>query len=366
MIFDLDGVVVDSEIWWDEVRHAFAGRQGRTWTPDDQRAVMGANSRQWSETMRQRLDLDLPAVEIEREVVDEMVERYRREGAPAIADAVETVRRIASRWPVALASSSHRAVINAALVATGLAGVFRAVVSSDEVERGKPAPDVFLEAARQLGVEPPAVLVVEDSYNGLAAARAAGMRAVLVPNGAVPPAPGSAEIADEVLVRIADLDPDATVRPTSGPVPGTDITPEAGAPSAGGPDATPVATPVPRRPSPARPPASPDRLHPLRRALRTRLSRRAAWLLCHALFRPRLEGRERLPDGPAIYCFNHLSWVDPFVLMATLPMRPRLLFFGPKEEDMAVGGRNRLMAWTGTTIPYRPGKNDLLEAARRV
>lgn len=79
-----------------------------------------------------------------------------------------------------------------------------------------------------------------------------------------------------------------------------------------------------------------------------------------------VEGRERLPPGPAIYCFNHLSWVDPFILMAILPMRPRLYFFGPKEEDMGMGGRNRVMNWTGATIPYKPGKNDLLEATRRV
>ena len=78
------------------------------------------------------------------------------------------------------------------------------------------------------------------------------------------------------------------------------------------------------------------------------------------------EGFERLPGGPAIYCFNHLSWADPFVLMATLPMRPRLSFFGPKEEDMGVGGRNRLMQWSGGSIPYKPGKNDLLEATRKV
>jgi 1-acyl-sn-glycerol-3-phosphate acyltransferase len=84
------------------------------------------------------------------------------------------------------------------------------------------------------------------------------------------------------------------------------------------------------------------------------------------VLRPVLTGRERIPRGPAIYCLNHLSWLDPFVVMATLPMRPRLMFFGPKEEDMTVGGRNRLMSWTGTTIPYRPGKNDLLEATRRV
>jgi 1-acyl-sn-glycerol-3-phosphate acyltransferase len=109
-----------------------------------------------------------------------------------------------------------------------------------------------------------------------------------------------------------------------------------------------------------------DRLHPVRQTIRTWVSRILTWIVARALFRLRLEGRERLPNRPAIYCFNHLSWADPFVLMAILPMRPRLAFFGPKEEDMTVGGRNRLMTWTGATIPYRPGKNDLIEATRRV
>ena len=110
----------------------------------------------------------------------------------------------------------------------------------------------------------------------------------------------------------------------------------------------------------------PDTIHPVRRWLRTTLSRVVAWVFCRAIFRPRLVDRDHLPGRPAIYCFNHLSWIDPFVLMATLPFRPRLMFFGPKEEDMGAGGRNRLMAWTGATIPYRPGKNDLLDATRRV
>jgi 1-acyl-sn-glycerol-3-phosphate acyltransferase len=109
-----------------------------------------------------------------------------------------------------------------------------------------------------------------------------------------------------------------------------------------------------------------DGLHPARRAIRAWIARIASWVLLRAILRVRLDGRGRLPSGPAIYCFNHLNWIDPFLLMATLPMRPRLAFFGPKEEDMSVGGRNRLMTWTGTTIPYRPGKNDLLEATRRV
>ena len=107
-------------------------------------------------------------------------------------------------------------------------------------------------------------------------------------------------------------------------------------------------------------------VHPVRRAIRYWVSRAIAWIVARAYLRPRLEGRERLPDRPAIYCFNHMNWMDPFVLMATLPMKPRLYFFGPKEEDMGVGPRNRIMAWTCATVPYRPGKNDLLEATRRV
>jgi 1-acyl-sn-glycerol-3-phosphate acyltransferase len=107
-------------------------------------------------------------------------------------------------------------------------------------------------------------------------------------------------------------------------------------------------------------------IHPWRRTLRYYLSRIVVAGLTRGWLRVRLEGRERLPDGPAIYCFNHLSWSDPFMLMAILPFRPRLFFFGPKEEDMHVGGRNRVMHWTGTAIPYKPGKNDLLEVTRRV
>jgi len=117
-------------------------------------------------------------------------------------------------------------------------------------------------------------------------------------------------------------------------------------------------------PKPA--PAAKPPLDPIRRTLRYWASRLVAGAVTRAWLRIECEGFERLPGGPAIYCFNHLSWSDPFVLMATLPMRPRLSFFGPKEEDMGVGGRNRLMHWTGATIPYKPGKNDLLEATRKV
>jgi HAD superfamily hydrolase (TIGR01509 family) len=203
----MDGVIVDSEIWWDEVRSTFAEAHGRSWTRDDQAAVMGANSAGWARIMGERLDLDMPDAAIERAIVDGVVERYRREGAPLIDGAIEAIRRIAADLPVAVASSSHAEVIAEALHATGLGDVFAIVVSSDEVAHGKPAPDVYLEAARRLGIAPAACLVVEDSYNGVRAGKAAGMFVVLVPNSSVPPAAGTTDVADLVLGRLADLDP---------------------------------------------------------------------------------------------------------------------------------------------------------------
>jgi 1-acyl-sn-glycerol-3-phosphate acyltransferase len=118
----------------------------------------------------------------------------------------------------------------------------------------------------------------------------------------------------------------------------------------------------------ARPPAvlpGPP-VHPIRRTIRYWLARGISTLVCRAFVRLRVEGRDRLPKVPCLYCFSHQNWVDPFILMASLPWRPRLYFFGPKEEDMSTGGRNRLMSWVGNAVPYKPGKNDLLEATRRV
>lgn len=146
---------------------------------------------------------------IQARIVDGVVARYGREAAPEIAGATAAVRRIAATRPVAVASSAHRAVIDATLAATGLDEVLHVIVSSDEMAHGKPAPDVYLEAARRLGVAPEACLVVEDSLNGVRAGKAAGMTVVLIPSHSVPPAPGARELADFVLERLADLDPDA-------------------------------------------------------------------------------------------------------------------------------------------------------------
>jgi HAD superfamily hydrolase (TIGR01509 family) len=209
VIFDLDGVIVDSEIWWDEARRDFAAARDRSWTEADRAAVMGANSRQWSRTMATRLQLDEPDTQIERGIVDAVVARYLRDGPPLIDGAIDAVRAIAERWPSAVASSAHREVIDAALVTTGLAAAFLVVVSSDEVEHGKPAPDVYLETARRLAVPAAHCLVIEDSFNGVKAAKAARMTCILVPNHTIPPAPGTADMADAVVDRLADIDVDA-------------------------------------------------------------------------------------------------------------------------------------------------------------
>lgn len=209
VIFDLDGVIVDSEIWWHQERVAWAIDLGLTWSEADSRAVMGANSRGWARIMRERLGLD-PALEpsIQADIVRRMVGRYRG-ATPEIPGAIEAVRRIAADWPVAIASSAHRDVIDAALRSSGLGELVPIIVSSDEVEHGKPAPDVYLEAARQLGVPALSCLVVEDSINGVKAGLSAGMTVVLVPNASVPPDPAAADLASLVLERLADLDPSA-------------------------------------------------------------------------------------------------------------------------------------------------------------
>ena len=209
VLFDLDGVLTDSEPWWDAVRVEFARAHDRPWTHADQLAVMGANSREWAEIMRSRLHLEhLDAEAIQDAVVDGVVERYRTLPSPVIPGAPDAVRRIAASRPVAIASSSHRRVIEAAVDALGLHGVFGAIVSSDEVPRGKPAPDVYLLAAARLGVSADRCLVVEDSLNGVKAGKSAGAYVVLVPNPSVPPAGDARERADLVLERLADLDPD--------------------------------------------------------------------------------------------------------------------------------------------------------------
>jgi HAD superfamily hydrolase (TIGR01509 family) len=207
VVFDLDGVLVDSEHVWDEARMELASERGRPWHDQASRDMMGMSSLEWSRYMHDVIGLEDPPVEISAEVVRRLEEIYRR-GLPLIDGAVEAVERLAARWPLGLASSSNRELIDLVLDLSALAPYFRVTVSSEEVARGKPAPDVYLEAARRLGVAPQRCAAVEDSENGIKSAKAAGMRVLALPNPRYPPAEDALALADDVLESLAELTPE--------------------------------------------------------------------------------------------------------------------------------------------------------------
>ena len=209
VVFDLDGVLLDSEQIWDEVREQLARERDGRWHDGAQRAMMGMSSTEWSQYMHDEIGLPEPPEEISAEVVRRLEARYRQP-LPLLDGAVEAVDRLAARWPLGIASSSNREVIDLVLDLSGLAPLFKVTVSSEEVARGKPAPDVYLEAARRLGVAPERSAAIEDSENGIRAAKAAGMRVVAIPNPHFPPDPEALEQADVTLRSLAELSP-ATV-----------------------------------------------------------------------------------------------------------------------------------------------------------
>jgi len=208
VIFDLDGLLLDTEQVWDEVREELVRERGGRWHDRAQADMMGMSSLEWSRYMLEELGVPDPPEEISAEVVRRMAARYR-ERLPLIDGAVEAVERLAARWPLGLASSSNRKLIDLALELGGLGRSFRATVSSEEVTRGKPAPDVYLEAARRLGVGPHACAAVEDSRSGILSAKAAGMRVVAIPNRHYPPDGETLALADIVLGSLAELTPEA-------------------------------------------------------------------------------------------------------------------------------------------------------------
>jgi HAD superfamily hydrolase (TIGR01509 family) len=208
VVFDLDGLLIESEGLWADVREQLARDRGGRYGPEEQRAMMGMSSPEWSRYMHDHVGLPESPDEIAAEVVERMVDRYR-EGVPLIDGAVEAVERLAARWPLGLASSSNRPLIDLVLERSGLAPFFRATVSSEEVARGKPAPDVYLEACRRLDVESTQAAAIEDSHAGIGAARAAGMRVVVIPNPTYPPGDEALAEADVVLGSLAELTPEA-------------------------------------------------------------------------------------------------------------------------------------------------------------
>jgi HAD superfamily hydrolase (TIGR01509 family) len=210
VVFDLDGVILDSEQVWDEVREGLARERGGHWSEQAQADMMGMSSTEWSRYLHEVVGLPEPPEEINREVVRRMLDRYS-ERLPLIDGAVDAVKRLATQWPLGVASSSNRELIDRVLEVSGLATYFRATVSSEEVEHGKPAPDVYLEAARRLGVEPSRSPAIEDSSSGIRSAHAAGMHVIAIPNRAFPPPADVLRLADLVLESIRELRP-ATIK----------------------------------------------------------------------------------------------------------------------------------------------------------
>jgi HAD superfamily hydrolase (TIGR01509 family) len=200
IVFDLDGVLVDSEQMWDAARRTVVDEHGGIWTDAATRDMLGMSSKEWPVYVVGQLGAQLTPAEVNTAVVQAMLDGYRRE-LPLLPGAREAVERLAARGPLGLASSSNREVIDLVLERMGVTDRFAATVSSEEVARGKPAPDVYLEALRRLGVS--TATAIEDSENGIKSAHAAGLRVIAIPNPHFPPAPEALALADEVL---PDLD----------------------------------------------------------------------------------------------------------------------------------------------------------------
>ena len=203
-MFDLDGVIVDSEPVWEQVRRQVVAEHGGHWLPDAQRRLMGMSTGEWARYLSQDLGVGLPPPAVAATVIEQMQTRYR-EGVPLMPGAAGAVRRLAARWPLGLASSSPPALIDAALDGAGLRECFTATLSTEQVPRGKPAPDIYLAVTEQLGFAPETCAAVEDSTNGLRSAAAAGLQVIAVPHPRYPPEPAALRAARLVLTGLDGL-----------------------------------------------------------------------------------------------------------------------------------------------------------------
>lgn len=208
VVLDMDGVLIEGEEVWDAVREQLVRERGGHWTAGAQATMMGMSSPEWSSYMARELGVPMEPAAISSETVARVAARYA-ERLPLVDGAVEVVRELAGRWPLGLASSANRPIIELVLERSGLTGCFRVTVSSEEVARGKPAPDVYLEAAARLAVPPERCAAVEDSASGLRSAAAAGLWVVAVPNRRYPPPAELVRAADLALTDLRELSPAA-------------------------------------------------------------------------------------------------------------------------------------------------------------
>jgi HAD superfamily hydrolase (TIGR01509 family) len=202
--FDLDGTLIESERCWEKARREVTEQEGGTWRDDAQPSMMGLSTPEWTEYMQRELHVRLEAEEIQQRVLERLEAAYRRE-LPLIDGAGDAVSRLAARWPLAVASSSPRQIIELVLELAGLRGAFQVVLSSAEVQRGKPSPDVYQRACELLGSAPPRTAAIEDSGPGVRSASAAGMPVVLIPGTEFAPSEQVTAEANLVLESISEL-----------------------------------------------------------------------------------------------------------------------------------------------------------------
>lgn len=198
IIFDMDGLLIDSEPKWDRARADMAERLGKEWGRKDHEAVMGVSTEEWAAYMRDTWNIDMSLKDIVEEIVSRMRDYYR-EQIPFRKNAVEAVNLAADNYRTALASGSERSLIDIVTASEQLAGKFEVVLSADQVERGKPHPDVYLETAKRLGVEPEYCLCLEDSKNGMLAGLNAGFKVIGIPDKDFPVEQAVLDKVDAVL-----------------------------------------------------------------------------------------------------------------------------------------------------------------------
>ncbi len=207
VVFDLDGVIIDSEEVWEEVRRGYVAEYGRQFRPDSQDRMMGMSTPEWSRHLAEEVGVPRTPEQVASDVLDRMAARYRAD-LPLIPGAVAAVRRLGERFTLALASSSARILIDQVLATAELTDAFAVTLSTEEVPRGKPAPDVYLTATEKLGLTPAECAAIEDSSNGLRSAAAAGLAVIAVPHGVYPPAPDALALAALVIPSIDRLTAD--------------------------------------------------------------------------------------------------------------------------------------------------------------
>ncbi|MFD4431391.1 HAD family hydrolase [Nocardia sp. NPDC058497] len=207
VVFDMDGVLIDSEPIWEQVRHDYVERKGGRWQPDSQRKMMGMTTTEWAAYMSDDLGVAMPLDDISTKVIDLMADQYAHH-VPLLPGAVEAVQRCAGRWKLGLASSSPRTLIDLVLAKSGLLEYFSTILSTEEIGRGKPAPDVYLTVAQRLGVDPKDCTAVEDSTNGLISAHTAGMRVIADPRPEFPPTSDALALAAVVIDDLDQLTPE--------------------------------------------------------------------------------------------------------------------------------------------------------------